>query len=161
MHMSHFNRFFAALVLAVVAASPAAARDGLDDFLNSVNVHAEANLPGFYATVSAQFGVPDAQVRAVLSSVGEPASAFMIFELGQMSNQPVDRVLRVYRNGRNTGKGWGMLAKELGIKPGSREFHALKNGDLSYGGGYAETPGQGRGHGQGQGRGHNPHFSEN
>jgi hypothetical protein len=159
--MNLVNRSLSALVLAVVVASPAVARDGLDDFLNSVNVRAEANMQGFYATISAQFGVPDAQVRAVLSSVGEPASAFMIFELGQMSNQSVDRVMQVYRSGRNTGKGWGMLAKELGIKPGSREFHALKNGDLSYGGGYAASPGQGRGHGQGQGRGHNPHFSEN
>ncbi|HEX7649899.1 MAG TPA: hypothetical protein VF450_21060 [Noviherbaspirillum sp.] len=159
--MSLVHRSLAALALAVVVASPAVARDGLDDFLNSVNVRAEANMQGFYATISAQFGVPDAQVRAVLSSVGEPASAFMIFELGQMSNQPVDRVMQVYRHGRNTGKGWGMLAKELGIKPGSREFHALKNGDLSYGGGYAASPGQGRGHEQGQGRGHNPHFSEN
>jgi len=25
------------------------------------------------------------------------------------------------------GKGWGMIAKEIGIKPGSEEFMALKN----------------------------------
>lgn len=150
------NRFLAAFVLALAAALPAAARDGLDDFLSSVNVRAQANMPGFYATVSAQFGVPDAQVRAVLSSVGEPSSAFMIFQLGQMSQQPVDRVLQVYRNGRNTGKGWGMMAKELGIKPGSREFHALKNGDFSYGGNTGNT-GQGHGQGHGNGHGHGKH----
>ena len=31
------------------------------------------------------------------------------------------------------GKGWGVLAKSLGIKPGSQEFHALKSGDDLYG----------------------------
>jgi len=31
-----------------------------------------------------------------------------------------------YRSGK--AKGWGALAKSLGIKPGSKEFHALKNG---------------------------------
>ena len=150
------NRYLAAFTLAVVTALPAAARDGLDDFLNNVNVQAQANMPGFYATVSAQFGVPDVQVRAVLSSVGEPSSAFMIFQLGQMSHQPVDRVLQVYRKGRNTGKGWGMMAKELGIKPGSREFHALKNGEFVYGTeGRENGPGRsgdnpGRGHGKGK-----------
>ena len=27
-------------------------------------------------------------------------------------------------------KGWGVIAKNLGIKPGSEEFHALKTGRL-------------------------------
>ena len=49
------------------------------------------------------------------------------------------------------GKGWGVIAKELGIKPGSREFHALKNGDLVYGGG----PSEGGSKGKGKGKGHN------
>jgi hypothetical protein len=151
--MTRMNRFFASFALSMAVILPAAARDGLEDFLDSVNVRAEANLPGFYATVSAQFGVSDAQVKSVLSSVGEPSSAFMIFQLGQMSHQPVDRVLQVYRNGRNTGKGWGMLAKELGIKPGSREFHALKNGDFVYGAG-SRAGGPGRS-GDNPGRGHN------
>jgi len=30
------------------------------------------------------------------------------------------------------GKGWGVLAKSLGIKPGSKEFHALKRGHDIY-----------------------------
>ena len=34
----------------------------------------------------------------------------------------------VHRYERNPGVGWGNLAKQMGIKPGSREFHALKNG---------------------------------
>jgi len=29
-------------------------------------------------------------------------------------------------------KGWGSIAKELGIKPGSEQFHALKNNTFKY-----------------------------
>jgi hypothetical protein len=38
----------------------------------------------------------------------------------------MDYVIDQYRSDK--GKGWGVLAKTLGIKPGSREFHALKDG---------------------------------
>jgi len=45
------------------------------------------------------------------------------------------------------GQGWGALAKSLGIKPGSREFHALKRGhDL-----YDEKPGY-KSKGKGKGK---------
>ena len=58
----------------------------------------------------------------------------MVLRLGEMSNQPTDRVIEDYKYDR--GKGWGVLAKSLGIKPGSKEFHALKRSqDL-----YDETP---------------------
>ena len=127
---------------------------GLDDFLSNVNVQARVDLPGFSTKISTQFGVPLPQVQAVVSSVREPADAFMVFQLGQMSGKQPERVLDVY--GSNKGKGWGVIAKQLGIKPGSAEFHALKSGNLSFTGqpsGYDDTPGKGRG--KGKGRGHN------
>ena len=50
----------------------------------------------------------------------------MVLRLGEMSGHPADYVIKQYRTGR--GKSWGALAKSLGVKPGSAEFHALKNG---------------------------------
>ena len=47
-----------------------------------------------------------------------------------MSSKPVDYVLNKYRTEKN--KGWGVMAKSLGIKPGSKEFHALKAGSDIY-----------------------------
>lgn len=136
------------LLLAVVGA-PGVALASLDSFLNNVNVQARADLPGFHAQVSAQFGVPVPQVQAVLHTVGSPADAFMVFQLGQMTHRPPETVMQTYQ--AHKGKGWGVIAKELGIKPGSREFHALKNGDLVYGGGQSE----GGSKGKGKGKGHN------
>ena len=48
-----------------------------------------------------------------------------------MSGQQTAPVLREYRSGRHAG--WGVIAKRLGIKPGSSAFHALKNGQDLYG----------------------------
>jgi hypothetical protein len=78
----------------------------------------------------------------------------MVFQLGQFARVSHERVLEVYQPSRK--KGWGAIAKELGIKPGSAEFHALKRGDLHFTGqpsGYDETPGKGKG--KGKGKGHN------
>ena len=141
--------------LTIFLLSPLAAfAGGLEDFLASINVQARADLPGFSAKVSAQFGVPAPKVQAVIQAVHEPADAFMVFQLGQMARTQPERVLEVYTP--NKKKGWGAIAKELGIKPGSAEFHALKSGNLSFTGkpsGNDDTPGKGKG--KGKGKGHN------
>ena len=141
-----------ALLLSLVLPLPALA-GGLEDFLSRVNVQARVDLPGFSAKISNQFGVPQVQVQAVLQTVREPADAFMVFQLGQMTGRAPERVMEVY--GPNKGKGWGAIAKELGIKPGSAEFHALKNGDLSFTGKASGQNGSsGKGNGKGKGKGH-------
>jgi hypothetical protein len=140
------------LCLTLLVLSPLAAfGGGLDNFLTSLNVQARADLPGFTARISSQFGVPVSRVQTIIGTVREPADAFMVFQLGQMASVQPDRVLAVYTPRK---KGWGAIAKELGIKPGSAEFHALKNGDLSFtgqpgGGSVAPVKGKGKGHGKG------------
>lgn len=139
-----------ALVLGLLFCStPALAGGGLDEFLRNLNIRAEADPDGFSATLSTQFHISGVQVKAVLSTVDHPADAFMVFQIGEFCGRPSDDVLRVYRG--NPGKGWGVIAKELGIKPGSAEFHALKDGDLHFG---ADADGgKGKGNGKGRGKG--------
>lgn len=126
----------------------AAAAGGLDGFLSKLNAQARSDLAGFSAKISAQFGVPEAQVKVVISTVKEPADAFMVFQLGQMARQPTDKVLEVYQSGK--GKGWGAMARDLGIKPGSPEFHALKRGDFHLGDASSDDHGNGKGRGKGR-----------
>ena len=140
------HRIRLAVLLGMCVGLPGVASASLDDFLHSVNVQARADLPGFHAKVSAQFGVPVPQVEAVLGRVATPADAFMVFQLGQMAHRPPETVVQTYQ--AHQGKGWGVIAKELGIKPGSREFHALKNGDLVYGDAVTSSPGKGKGKGK-------------
>lgn len=140
------------LLALAFSASAALAAGGLDGFLSNLNVQARADMTGFAGRLSAQFGVPGVQVSATLGTVREPADAFMIYQLGQMSHQPYERVLQTYQ--ANQGKGWGVMAKSLGIKPGSAEFHALKRGDFSLTGKPAHGE-KGKGQGKGKGKGHN------
>jgi len=126
---------------------------GLENFLASVNIQARADLPGFSAKISTQFGVPVPEVHDIINSVQDPADAFMIFQLGQMSREQPERVMAVYTEKKK--QGWGAIARELGIKPGSAEFHALKNGNLSFTGQPAVHGGiQDKGRGKGRGKGH-------
>lgn len=147
------KRIVTALIVLTLFCGQAIAGGGLDGFLSNLNIEARADLPGFSARVSTQYGVPQAQVQAIITTVREPADAFMVFQLGQMTGYPPERVMRVYQSHR--GKGWGVIAKDLGIKPGSPEFHALKRGDFALTGEPAGGPGKGHGKGKGKGKGHN------
>jgi hypothetical protein len=135
---------------AIVLLNLGAQAGTLDEFLGNLNVRAQTDLHNFAYQVSSQFHVGQADVDLMLSNVKQPADAFMVYHLSQVCRRPPAEVLRTYQ--RRGGKGWGELAKELGIKPGSREFHALKDGDLRLEGGPAGTPGEG--HGKGHGKGH-------
>lgn len=148
------KRFIVFTLLCALLSPLAAFAGGLEDFLSNVNVQARVDLPGFSARISNQFGVPLPQVQAVIQRVREPADAFMVFQLGQFSGRQPERVLDVYS--RSKGKGWGVIAKELGIKPGSSEFHALKRGNLHFTGApTASDNSSGKGKSKGRGKGHN------
>lgn len=100
------------------------------DWMRDFNIRAEADPSGLRARLEARFQVGDVEIKAVLDNVDKPADAYMLLRLGEMSNQPVDRVIEKYKNRK--GSGWGNLAKSLGIKPGSKDFHALKQGQDLY-----------------------------
>ncbi len=134
---------FTGLMVFLFVSSSALAGDF--DWLRDLNIRAEADPSGFRAELAARFKIGNAEINAVISNVERPADAYMVLRLGEMSQQPADYVIKQYRSGK--GQGWGVLAKSLGIKPGSREFHALKRGhDLH--GGYDTGTGKGKGKGR-------------
>ncbi len=114
------------------------------DWLKDLNVRAEADPSGFRAQLAARFKIGNAEINTVIGNVERPADAYMVLRLGEMSHQPTDYVIKQYRSGK--GRGWGVLAKSLGIKPGSREFHALKRGhDLYSSSDIGKEKGKGKG----------------
>jgi hypothetical protein len=107
-----------------------AASGGDFDWIKDFNIKAEVDPSGFRARLEARFQVGDIEIRTVLGNVEKPADAYMLLRLGEMSNRPIDYVIEKYK--AEKGKGWGVLAKSLGIKPGSKNFHALKQGQDLY-----------------------------
>jgi hypothetical protein len=129
----------------------------LEVFLSNLNVQAKADITGFGIKIGAQFGVPLPQVQAVINMVETPADAFMCFQLSQMTMVGPEVVVQTYKN--NKGRGWGVIAQQLGIKPGSHEFHALKRGDFVFTGkpGANAAKGQKQDIDKGKGKGHGKH----
>jgi len=121
---------FMVSVVFLLLSSSAIVVAGDFDWVRDFNIRAEADPSGFRTRLAARFNIGDTQINAVLSNVDKPADAYMVLRLGEMSAKPTDYVIEQYRSGK--GKGWGVLAKSLGIKPGSKEFHALKNGNDIY-----------------------------
>jgi len=114
------------------------------DWMQQLNITAQADPSGFRARLATRFNVGDARISAVIGNVGNPADAYMVFRLGEMAHKNPEYVLDRYQSGKK--KGWGAFAKSIGIKPGSQEFHALKKGhDL-------DSPGDGKGKGKGKGK---------
>lgn len=121
---------FMVSVVFLLVSSSAVVAAGDFDWTKDFNLRAEADLSGFRARLAARFKIGDAQINAVLSNVERPVDAYMVLRLGEMSAKPADYVVEKYKSGK--GKGWGALAQSLGIKPGSKEFHALKRGTDFY-----------------------------
>ena len=112
-------------------------------WLKDMNVKAEADPSGFRARLATRFRINDIEVEAVLSNVHKPADAYMVLRMGEMSGYSTDYALNKYK--ANQGKGWGTIAKSMGIKPGSSEFHALNQGqDLYDGGNGGKNKGKGK-----------------
>jgi len=110
-----------------------------------LNKRAHGDLADFRARLAVRFNIGDVQIKAVLSNVDKPADAYIVLRLGEMSEHPLEHVMAEYRS--NKGQGWGVVAKSLGIKPGSHEFHALKRGHDLY---------DNRGNGRGKGKSKSP-----
>jgi len=95
----------------------------VDAGLNELNLSAKLDLGAFYAEVTLQWGVPKAELQAK-ASIMQPAELYLAAALSKLSGRSFSFVVEAYRADR--AKGWGALARSLGIKPGSKEFKALK-----------------------------------
>ena len=135
------------VVFSLLLAASAPAADF--DWTRGFNQRVQADPAAFRASLAARFRVGDTQITAVLGNVASPADAYIVLRLGEISRQPADRVLGEYKTSR--GRGWGVIAKSLGIKPGSAEFQALKKGQDLFDDGRGKG-GENRGKGKGKKR---------
>lgn len=96
------------------------------DWMAALNMRSSSDPYGYKSGLSSRFGTSETQLGLILKSVGAPADAYMVLRLAELSGRHPDYVLKQYQAKKH--KGWGVLAKDLGIKPGSSGFKALKGG---------------------------------
>jgi hypothetical protein len=123
-----FHKLIGALVAVVFTAGVAKA--DLNGYLDSLRISADANFGEFRAGLGMHFGASGAELDQVFLAVGHPSEAALCFWLARTSGRPMDVVLQQYRV--NKKQGWGAMAQNLGIKPGSAEFKALKAGQIGW-----------------------------
>ena len=119
-------------VLLVACASlfpSTATASGLESFLDEVDGRASKDMGSFRADLRLTFEVSDGTLDRLFEVMPNPSDVYMTLRIGEVAKQPIDRVVEEHQ--RRKGQGWGVIAKNLGIKPGSEEFHALKAGRLS------------------------------
>lgn len=122
----------------------------LDMSLNRLNIRADGKLNDFIAALGIKYQVPTSKIEhLVFDYQFTPADAYMTVQLSQLSGHSFHEVAQSYK--QNKRKGWGYVAKEMGIKPGSQAFHQLKN-DANMA--YSEADdGKGRGKGKAKAKG--------
>lgn len=142
-----------AIGLSVMAFSSALAQYNTGDsqlnvMLAKIDDDASSNFTFFKRDISSRSGISESKITTWSVEFGfRGGEIYLVIEISKITRRPVDEVAKVYRQNRT--KGWGAIAKELGIKPGSPEFHALKKGA---GGQAAHASENGKGKGKGKGK---------
>lgn len=127
----------------------------MDNVLTKINDNAKSNLDFFANDVAQKFKIAKSVIDKLIPSM-HPGDIFMTAQLASLLNKPFDDILNSFN--KNKGKGWGVIAKEMGIKPGSPEFHQMKkmmksNGNSKEkGNGNSGNKGKGNGNAGGKGK---------
>lgn len=119
----------------------------LDASLNDINIKAQADINIFKKDISIEFNIGEPKIEKMLSIDLSPADVYMTLEVASITKKDPDVVVDAYT--KNKDKGWGVIAKEMGIKPGSAEFHALKGKAKNK----KDKGNKGGGNGNGKGKG--------
>ncbi|MDD3343331.1 MAG: hypothetical protein PHR87_07140 [Sulfurospirillaceae bacterium] len=118
--------FLNAATVAVLFLSPLSVQSADFDWAGDLNVRSSTNPTQYVSQLATRFSMADSKVNAMIKLVDKPADAYMVLRLAEMSSRSPDYVIKEYQSKKH--KGWGNLAQSLGIKPGSADFKALKNG---------------------------------
>jgi len=99
----------------------------LDYQLGKINELAKADPDGFIKQLSKNYGIPQERIRQAKEKHGlSYGDTYMATALAGKNSRRVGDVAAQYK--QNQGKGWGVMAMNMGIKPGSPEFKELKAG---------------------------------
>ncbi|MDA3837405.1 MAG: hypothetical protein PF574_00295 [Candidatus Delongbacteria bacterium] len=97
----------------------------LDFTLTQFNVEANLNVKSFNAEMTTNYKVTEKKLEMLrVKNKMQPSDIYMALEVSKVSGKAMEDVLSSYK--KNNKKGWGVIAKKMGIKPGSKEFKALK-----------------------------------
>jgi hypothetical protein len=128
------NKLLTVVLVMSVLLSVAVTAQGaisLDSVLIQINSSGRNDFSYFRTQVSLTYNIPVSRVDYYYSKYRmAPADIYMTMELAAICRVQPIRVIEVYRVHR--GRGWGVIARQFGIKPGSREYKRLMDRGNSF-----------------------------
>jgi len=122
--------FLALLFQGVAQAQQATSGDKkLDGWLKQMNKQGEQDPEGFVRHLSDTWGVPQDEIRQAREqhrlTYGD---TYMAAAIAKQSQRRVGDVAAQFKQqGQGQNQGWGVIAEQNGVKPGSPQFHQMKN----------------------------------
>jgi hypothetical protein len=137
----------------------------VDATLADINAYGRRYPDAFADELARYHGAPRDVVSALLAAPGwTPGDAYFACALAHVIGRSCRYVADEWQ--AHPGEGWGALAQRLGVKPGSPEFHRLKDGfagsygrwgrplpPAAAGKGAGKAHGNAAGHGKSEGKG--------
>jgi hypothetical protein len=133
---SHGFLLMAALLLAAGPAlaqsfafgwNPRSGDTWVDVRLADINQYGQRYPGPFIDEITRYHGAPRSLVNELLTERHwAPGDIYFACALAQVAGQPCRVVVDAWE--RDHAQGWGAIAKRMGIKPGSEQFHRLKRG---------------------------------
>ena len=112
---------------ASIAWDPRSGDAWVDQQLEDINRYGSRYREPFVDEMVRYYGAPRALVDELLvTRRWAPGDVYYACAIAQALGRPCRHVADAWD--RNRGKGWGVVASELGIEPGSAEFQRLKRG---------------------------------
>jgi len=97
----------------------------LDKTLITLDTEASISFGAFKANISSRYHVSAGMIEYLTVDIGMTSGdIYLTLEIAEITKKSVNQVVVAYES--NKGQGWGVIARELGIEPGSIEFHILK-----------------------------------
>lgn len=98
----------------------------VDTWLGDMNRYGSRYRDPFVDELVRYHDAPRDLVADLLARRWAPGDIYFACALAKLSGHPCRYVVDLWE--RDHAKGWGAMAKQLGIRPGSPEFHRLKQG---------------------------------
>ena len=98
----------------------------VDVWLGDMNRYGSRYRDPFIDELVRYHGAPRDLIEDLLRRRWAPGDIYFACALARLAGRPCRYVVDIWE--RDHGQGWGAIAKRLGIKPGSAEFHRLKRG---------------------------------
>ena len=98
----------------------------LDQTLQTLDLDASISFGAFRSNISKKYHISEGNIQYLTVELGMTAGdIYLTLEMVKITERSLNEVVKAYQNNRENG--WGAIALELGVLPGSDKFSVLKD----------------------------------